>query len=49
MNHCNSGRGPITVAILLVLAGAPLAPAQTEGRSVTVGLNTSCPYGPAYG
>jgi hypothetical protein len=48
MNSGNSRRGPLA-AILLVLAGATLAPAQTEGLALTVGLTTTCPTGPAYG
>jgi hypothetical protein len=49
MNHCNSRRGPLAAAILLVLVEAPLAPVQAEGLALTVGLTTTCPTGPAYG
>ena len=49
MNQCNSGRRRLAAAVLLVLVGALPAPAQTQGLSLTVGLTTSCPYGPAFG
>jgi hypothetical protein len=49
MNSLHARICELAAGVILVACGAGVSSAQNEELSLTVGLSTTCPYGPAFG